>query len=601
MSALDIFLRIVPGAAGVGHKDRHHDAGGQSSREQPAEGLRSEEQTDRERRRHREKPRDDHFLQSGIGGDRDAALIIRSLRALHNTGLLPELPADLLDHRKGRAADRAHRKGGEKEGKHRSEQKPDRDAAVQDIDALQLHRLRIGRKKRESRERRAPDRKTLSHGGRRISHRVELIRDAADRLLESRHLRDAARIVRDRTIGVDSDRHGRGGEHADRGERNPVEAELPIRDKDRDRDQKDRDRRGAHADRDAGDDIGAGPGLRLARDLLHRLIVSGGIKLRHRSDQKPRHKAGYHRERRLKISEEKIAEKEGRDDYAKGRDIACKLKSLLRLIPTADEKASDNTGEQTEGRKKQRIEHPRILKVNRPQRQGRDQRSDIGLEKIRPHAGDIADIIADIIRDHSGISRIILRNPRLDLSDQVRSDIGGLGIDSSANPRKKRDGGSSEGKAGEHIHILCDEEDQADSQNAEARDAHPHDGAARKCKLQGLIHPAPLGRRGRADIGLRRGAHAEVSRQSGQKRSKHKGERTHPAPAPRSDPDQKEKNRHEKKKNPVFRKKEGMSTLGNRARDLLHPLIACLSTDNPLRLKKRESESRGPEERNQVK
>ena len=60
----------------------------------------------------------------------------------------------------------------------------------------------------------------------------------------------------------------------------------------------------------------------------------------------------------------------------------------------------------------------------------------IGLEQIGRHAGTVANIVADIIRNHRGIAGVVFRDTGFDLTDQVRTDIGALGKNSAAKTRK---------------------------------------------------------------------------------------------------------------------------------------------------------------------
>ncbi len=69
---------------------------------------------------------------------------------------------------------------------------------------------------------------------------------------------------------------------------------------------------------------------------------------------------------------------------------------------------------------------------------------DIGFEQIGRHAGAVADVVADVIRDHGGVARVVLGDPRFDLADEVGADVGRLGEDAAAKTREDRDQGGAE-------------------------------------------------------------------------------------------------------------------------------------------------------------
>ena len=65
------------------------------------------------------------------------------------------------------------------------------------------------------------------------------------------------------------------------------------------------------------------------------------------------------------------------------------------------------------------------------------------------HSGDVADVVADVVRDGCRISRIVFRNSRFDFPDEVGSDVRRLRVDSTADTGEERLGGSSHSE-GQH-------------------------------------------------------------------------------------------------------------------------------------------------------
>ena len=65
-----------------------------------------------------------------------------------------------------------------------------------------------------------------------------------------------------------------------------------------------------------------------------------------------------------------------------------------------------------------------------------DHRADVlgggGLEEVGATAGAVADVVADEVGDDAGVARVVLGDARLDLADEVRADVRGLGVDAAA-------------------------------------------------------------------------------------------------------------------------------------------------------------------------
>src|SRR3546814_294415 len=93
-----------------------------------------------------------------------------------------------------------------------------------------------------------------------------------------------------------------------------------------------------------------------------------------------------------------------------------------------DAGAADN---QRQAHQCSKLRQPNVHE-KRGQNHGRADRHHIGFEKVSRHARTIADIVAHIIGDNGGITRIILWNPGFHLADQVSADISGLGKDTAA-------------------------------------------------------------------------------------------------------------------------------------------------------------------------
>ena len=68
----------------------------------------------------------------------------------------------------------------------------------------------------------------------------------------------------------------------------------------------------------------------------------------------------------------------------------------------------------------------------------RQDGSAVRFVEVCAHARNVSDVIADVVGDGGGVSRIVFGNSRFDFTDQVCTDIGRLRVDTPANAGKER-------------------------------------------------------------------------------------------------------------------------------------------------------------------
>ena len=175
------------------------------------------------------------------------------------------------------------------------------------------------------------------------------------------------------------------------------------------------------------------------------------------------------------------------------------------------------------------IQHQRDLhfagEEDRAEQHGRDHGDGVGLEQIGRHAGAVADIVADIVRDHGWIARIVLGDAGLDLADQVGADVGALGEDAAAQAGEDRDQRGAEAEPeqpledgadrqvrGQVVDIVPVEnaEVDRDAEQPECHHQHAGDRAGAKRDLERRRQSSLGGLRG-AHVGLDRHVHADVA------------------------------------------------------------------------------------------
>ena len=145
---------------------------------------------------------------------------------------------------------------------------------------------------------------------------------------------------------------------------------------------------------------------------------------------------------------------------------------------------------------------------------GGNDGADVGLEQVGAHSGHVAHVVAHVIGDYGGISRVVLGDARFNFADQVRAHVGGLGVDAAADPREEGDGGRAEAEARNVGDVLEDEIQDCNAKDAQADNSHAHNCAGIEGDPQGGIQPR-LRRGGGARVGADCNAHAQESGQRG--------------------------------------------------------------------------------------
>ena len=131
------------------------------------------------------------------------------------------------------------------------------------------------------------------------------------------------------------------------------------------------------------------------------------------------------------------------------------------------------------------------------QREGGKDGADIGLVQVSAHTGNVADVIADVVRDGRGVTRVIFRNTSFDFTDEVGADVSSLGVDTAADTGKQRHEGSAHavhdhdvgkhGGIGDLADVAQADKPERDVQNAEADDREAHDRAGREGNVQAVV------------------------------------------------------------------------------------------------------------------
>ena len=468
VATFDTLLGVVPGAARVRHEDRLHDTHDESSSEQATERMHAPESR-QDRSEDRDDARDDHLLERAIGRDLHAACGVRLDRTLHDVRVLAELTTDLLDHDEGRITNGTHGERTELVRQDTAEKETDHDLRVVDVEGQRSHlahelasAVAEGVEQSECRESGRTDGEALADGRSRVADGVKRIRALANFTGKLGHLSEPTGVVSDRTVGVDAQGDAEGREHTYCRDGDAVHTGHLVGDEDRHGDEKHRRHHGIHPDSETVDDVGRGAGLGVASDGDDRFPFGTGVVLRHLADEDADDRARRDGDEKLPSDEpfregkrEAEHRRAGDGEDRSDRDATVKRMRDLRLILGAhEERAHDGREDPERSDSERQSDGTRHVLLTRERERaedhGRDDRTDVGLEQVSAHASYIADVVADVVRDGGRVPWIVFGDARLDLADEVRTDVGGLGEDSTADTREQSDGRSAEAEA-EHV------------------------------------------------------------------------------------------------------------------------------------------------------
>ena len=299
----------------------------------------------------------------------------------------------------------------------------------------------------------------------------------------------------------------------------------PVRGEERDGDGDDRGERRLEADGEAGDDRRRGAGLRRLRDLLHRTPRAGGVVLGDEDERDACQDADDPGAREPVPAAPLVEHHVGHEDHAERRegrgDVVADVQRAHRVagLAPAHHEDTDDARDEAEATHDEREEDPRDVVGHREDRDAEDHRADVlgggGLEQVRATTGAVADVVTDEVGDDGRVPRVVLRDARLDLPDEVRTDVSRLRIDAAAELREQRDERRAEPEADDRERRLLrvreaavgDEHDEhADERKSDDEDAGDRAAAERDAQRVG---DAVLRGRRRAEVRLHRDEHTD--------------------------------------------------------------------------------------------
>ena len=456
-------------------------------------------------------------------------------------------------------ADGLHGERGEPVGDHAADDEEGEGDGLQDVDAgLHAQAHDKGTVEGQGDQGGGADGEALADGRGGVAGGVQGVRAAAHLGAEERHLRDAACVVRDGTEAVDGEAAGERREHAQSSQGDAVEvAQLEGH----------VDARGQHEDRhdaalvaqgQALDNVHGGAELARGCQLTRRHVAVGGEVLRDQADDEAAHAAHGGTDEALvrasgdlglvsvlrqahTLQTELRREQDNRKvvdhwQHQDGGEHHLHLQHSLDVGFFLDRrdvgghKATEDADHNAGSRDGQREEHgipagicQRVVRAFH--RGGGDDQCSAGAlsegaEKVRAHAGDVAHVVAHVVRDGGGVVGIVLIQAGNDLADQVRTDVGGLGVDATADTAEHGNGAATQAIAGrtveEDLPVVSLWEDGAveaqqhpEDQNTQRAERIAHDAAAAEGRVEAQGVAAVGTGQGGAGVGVGGDHHAQ--------------------------------------------------------------------------------------------
>ncbi len=353
-----------------------------------------------------------------------------------------------------------------------------------------------------------------------------------------------------------------------------------------------------HGDRQALDHVGAVPGDRSFGDRLNRPEIGAGVVFGDPDDQagdrqsddaadEQRQAGIVHAGQFSEPDQQPHDQRDADQRQPAGRDQAAIERAHDRLVGREfDEEGAGDRGEDADAADRERQGHHLeqdggAAEEDRCQHHGGNGGHRIGLEQVGRHTGTVADIVADIVGNRGRIARIVLRNSRLDLADQVAADIGTLGEDAAAQPREDRNQRGAEAERHHRIDdgaVIGGEAERAgqvteikrDAEQRQARHQHAGDGAGLERNIEAAGERTDRRLCG-SHIGAHRHVHADESGEPRQYRPDGETDRHEPT---EKKPDDREDHDADDRDGAVLAPQIGLGADTHGGGDLLHSGIA---------------------------
>src|SRR5262249_37257295 len=150
-----------------------------------------------------------------------------------------------------------------------------------------------------------------------------------------------------------------------------------------------------------------------------------------------------------KIDKAEDNEADDADDRAEDEALVDGLHGFLdvALVAGLDRVGADDRADDADGPDEQGENHALVAERRVAKDHGGDDGDLVAFEDVGGHAGAVADVVANVVGDGGGVTRIVLGDVGLDLADEVGADVGGLGVDAAADTHEQGQERAAEAEA----------------------------------------------------------------------------------------------------------------------------------------------------------
>lgn len=494
MALLDVLLGVVRRTTRVGLEESHGDTRDDGTDQDPRKEQRMR-QTGQNDDPKCHEPRSLHALQGSRSRDRDGGLVVSRLLAriqdgqlglseittlgtlqnhegIANGTRLSELLRDEGAHRSPRRTDSVDGHSGEHERNRTTDQQA-REGPGGSHQRIELHLTTVVDHHHDRRESGRSDGEALADCSRSVADSVQVIGMTANLFRKPCHFSDAPTVVTDGTIRIDGELHVERAQHRHCGNGDPVETTQVVGSDDGSGEDEGGHERRRHPDRQHLGEEHRRTRLGSLREVLDVLVLSGALALGVVPDAPAGANADQDCEPQAEEADFTSGTDEGRvpDDQPgqtqrKGREsnssgVDTTIEGLLRTIVTVlhlhTERGSDRDEDAQRRERHRQLDQlvDELLPASEDHYESKSHRSehasDVGLEKVGAHSGDVSNVVSHAVRDDPSVQGVILGETCDHLAGVVSANISGLRIDATSNPGEQGYHGRTQRDASEGV------------------------------------------------------------------------------------------------------------------------------------------------------
>jgi hypothetical protein len=489
--SLDFLLGVIPSTTSVGGGDGNLDTRDDGTGKDTLDAVLSEEDTSDDGNTDDKKARGDHVLEGGLGGNLDALGVVRvsDLLTRSSIGLelfdLSHVFHDDRHHLLSGLADGDHGHGGEPVREHSTDEQTRELDGLEDVDGSLLNTGDESTEESETNKAGRANGETLANSGSGVTGGIEGISSVSDNLGEGGHLSETTGVVGDGTVAINGEGDGKGAEHTEGREADTVHTSGGEGVGNGGSDAENGDNARGIAESETVDDVGGGTlsagsvesesgapdvgsvvlsnvtddhaGPETAEDAAEGqpsggIDVALGNTLRGRSSESEGIGKGEHG-----------GDEEGSHDDGGDKELGLEdaLDGLRSDHEHVGEKNRDGGSNDTNGGDDKR----EVEGIGRSDELdgggGNDESSAGGLsegtEKIGTHTSDITNIVTDVIGNGTRVLSRVLFETLDNLTNEISTDIGSLGVDTTTDSTEESDSGATETVASNEFEKSSDE------------------------------------------------------------------------------------------------------------------------------------------------